>query len=56
MGNRNTIHDACSFGNVDVVKQIIMNGANINEKNHFGDTPLQFFCKTKKRYFNLRLK
>lgn len=31
----------CKLGNVDIAKQLIQNGAKVNEKNILGDTPLK---------------
>ena len=36
------IHNCCQTGNLQGLQQLIANGANINEKDNSGWTPLHF--------------
>ena len=42
--NETLLHIACSKGNLDIVKCLCENGANVEVKDDNGETPLHFAC------------
>ncbi|KAI8909488.1 ankyrin repeat protein [Gorgonomyces haynaldii] len=40
-----SLHEACRFGNMDICRELLKSGANINAKDKLGDTPLHIAAK-----------
>ena len=38
------IYTCCRHGNLQELQQLISEGANVNEKNNYGNTPLHYAC------------
>lgn len=47
IGGQSALHQACTMGNVEIVRLLLKSGANPNIKCHsaIGETPLQLCCK-----------
>lgn len=48
-----SLHGACCDGDLDLIKELVTNKANINKKNSYGETPLHIACKSKKSIDNI---
>ena len=44
LGMKN-IHSACQDGSVEELQQLLIEGANLDEKDNSGWTPLHYACK-----------
>ncbi|EFC49676.1 predicted protein [Naegleria gruberi] len=49
--NRNILHHACQWGNIETVKYGISRGVPVNVKDSLGNTPLHYCCG--EGYFNI---
>ena len=40
------LHYVCDYGNLELIKYLVNNGAIINCRNEFGETPLHLICRS----------